>query len=58
MTLTKPSKRPGGRFAETNALAFTETVAGDPRAASSNHVQKRRRVSKGMEVVFDPSAHK
>ena len=58
MTLTKPSKRPGGRFAENNALSFNETVAGDRREASNNHVQKRRRVSKGLEVVFDPSAHK
>ena len=40
--------------AEVDALAFEEP-AGEPRA---NHVEKRRQKRKGVEVIFDPQAHK
>ena len=58
MTLTKPSKRAGGRFAERNALAYDEVTPGDPKVAANNHVSKRRKTTKGLEIIFDPKAHK
>ena len=45
----------GGDFAETNALAFGSQ---GPAEAKKNYVEKRKRKAKGLEIVFDPQAHK
>lgn len=44
------------KFAGEDALAFQEGPA-DP-IAPVNYVQKRLQKRKGVEVVFDPQAHK
>ena len=46
-----------GSHAEDNALAFVQTVEGEA-APSQHHVQKRRKKQRGLEIVFDPQAHK
>lgn len=45
----------GGDFSETNALAFGEQGTAEGRKF---HIEKRKRASKGLEVVFDPEEHK
>lgn len=47
----------GGTYSESNALSFTELVPGEV-VPSEHHVDKRRQKRKGLEVVFDPAAHK
>ena len=47
----------GGAFSEGNALSFSELVPGDS-VANAHHVDKRRQKRKGVEVLFDPAAHK
>ena len=47
----------GGTFSEGNALSFSELVPGDA-VPSAHHVDKRRQKRKGVEVLFDPAAHK
>ena len=47
----------GGSHAEDNALAFVQTVEGEA-APSQHHVQKRRKKQRGLEIMFDPQAHK
>eukprot|EP00891_Asterochloris_glomerata_P009918 jgi/Astpho2/9918/fgenesh1_pg.00152_%23_33_t len=44
------------RFAEEDALAWDQNPADAP--ASANHVQKRLQKRKGVEVAFDPKAHR
>ena len=44
------------RFAEEDALAWDQNPADAP--ASANHVQKRLQKRKGVEVTFDPQAHR
>ena len=51
------SKWGGGSHAEENALAFVPAVAGE-EVPSQSHVQKRRKKQKGLEITFDPQAHK
>ena len=49
-------KRPwGGDFAETNALAFGEDGTAENRV---HHVEKHKQKRKGLEIVFDPEAHR
>ena len=45
----------GGDFSETNALAFGEQGTAEGRKF---HIEKHKRASKGLEVVFDAEAHK
>lgn len=45
-------------FRDVNALAFDPDAIEDPRASTINHVPKKLRKTKGLEVVFDPSSHK
>ena len=47
----------GGTFSEGNALSFSELVPGDS-VPNAHHVDKRRQKRKGVEVLFDPAAHK
>ena len=47
----------GGTFSESNALSFSEHVPGDA-VPTAHHVDKLRLKRKGLEVVFDPAAHK
>ncbi|KAK9835043.1 hypothetical protein WJX81_006555 [Elliptochloris bilobata] len=47
----------GGTYSEGNALSFSELVPGDA-VPTAHHVDKRRQKRKGLEVVFDPAAHK
>ena len=44
------------RFAGEDALAWDQSPADAP--ASANHVQKRLQKRKGVEVAFDPKAHR
>ena len=50
-------KKQAASFSGRDALAYSQRVAGE-EAASKQHVQKRRRADKGLEVVFNPGAHK
>lgn len=47
----------GGSHAEENALSFAEDVAGDETLKYS-HTKKRNKRQKGLEITFDPVAHK
>ena len=47
----------GGTHAEENALSFANAVAGE-QGVNQHHVQKRRKKQKGLEITFDPQAHK
>jgi len=47
----------GGSHAEENALSFAEDLAGDDTLKYS-HTKKRNKRQKGLEITFDPVAHK
>ena len=47
----------GGSHAEQNALSFADEVAGEDQLKHS-HTKKRNKRQKGLEITFDPVAHK
>ncbi|BDA42598.1 probable ribosomal RNA-processing protein 17 at N-terminal half [Coccomyxa sp. Obi] len=47
----------GGPHAEENALSFADTVAGEDKFQPS-HTKKRNKRQRGLEITFDPVAHK
>lgn len=47
----------GGPHAEQNALSFADAVAGEDKFNAS-HTRKRNKRQKGLEITFDPVAHK
>ena len=51
-------KRPQPTFSGRDALAYSQPAAAGEDAPAKNHVQKRPRKEKGLEVVFNPASHK
>jgi hypothetical protein len=47
----------GGSHAEQNALSFADEVAVEDKLKHS-HTKKRNKRQKGLEITFDPVAHK
>ena len=46
------------KYRDFDALAYNPKVKGDDDHLAVNHVAKRQKKDKGIEVVFDPAHHK
>ena len=55
MLLSPPNM---GKYRDFDALAYEPKIQGDDDHIAMNHVTKRHKKDKGIEVVFDPAHHK
>lgn len=46
------------KYRDFDALAYNPQIKGDNDHLAVNHVAKRQKKDKGIEVVFDPAHHK